>query len=539
MSEKMLEPNCTSNLTQENVIKMQEMQSSVHENEETNSVIECSGKTTLENVPAEIISHVNGSQSMNDKQLLSDDTAESFHRQHTELSFKHKIDDYTFTEPSADLPAYLPMDSEEPIAFTDSRCMWCQTATPENLGEQYNVGVIKYSSTTNPLLNKLRRSENGHPTGEADQQMPGRSDDPDIQKLSLCEHKQDAHKRQYARNETDNIIANVMSVKARQGSTETRSDPLAPPSTYKRGVIPNYLKERHARDNARNETEYQKINAVSVKAKQQSVETARDPLKPPPTYERGVIPKYLKERRARENARNETEYQKTNAVSVKAKQQSVETARDPLKPPPTYKRGVIPKYLQERRARENERNETEYQKTNAASVKAKQRSVETACDPLKPPPTYKRGVIPKYLKEYHNAENARNESDTRKTNVMSMKAKKISNETAHDPLVPPPSYKKGVIPKYLKERREAMQKEAKWNPDFPVLACPPGHDTQNDSYRNETLKMLKKRHSDLAQELRMLPVKTDIRMMYTKKTELTKKLKETENAMKAFCSMLN
>ncbi|XP_033611460.1 uncharacterized protein LOC117283118 [Cryptotermes secundus] len=436
MSEEMLEipdPKCTRNFIQENVIEFQEMQSSMRENEETNSVIEYSGRTTFENVPAEIISHINCSQLMNDKQIPSDDTAVSLHRQHTELSFKQKTDVSTSTEPSADFSAFMPVDSEEPIGFTGSRSVWCQTVGPENLDELYNVGVIKYSSTRNPLLIKSRHSENELPAGEVDQQMPRRSDDPDIQKLSLCEHKQDTHKSRHARNETDYIKENIMSVKARQRSIETRSNPLLAPSTYKRGVIPQYLIER----------------------------------------------------RQRENSKNETEYRKTNAVSVKPRQGSIETVRDPLKPPSTCK----------------------------------------------------RGIIPNNLKKDHETGSARNESNTKKTNVMSMKERHISAITAIDPLVPPPGYKKGEIPKYLKERREALEKEAKCKPMFPVLACPPGNVTQNDSYRNETLKMLKKRYSDLSQELRMMPVKTDIRMMYTKKIELTKKLKEARNAIRTFLEL--
>jgi hypothetical protein len=381
MSERMLEilePKCTSNFIQEDVIALHETQSSMHKNEETNSVIRCVGRNTSENVPAEIISQVNGSQSTNDKQILSDDTAESLHQQHTELSFRHKIDVSTSTEPSVELPAFFPVDNEEPIAFTGRRSMGCQAAGPENLDELYNVGVIKYSSTRNPLLTKLRHSEKGHPTGEMDQQMPGKSDDSDIQKLTLCEHKQCAHERQHARNKTDYIKANIMSIKPRQRSIET-SDPLAPPSTYKKGVVPKYLKEGRQRDKPRNETEYRKTTAVSVEARQGS------------------------------------------------------------------------------------------------------------------------------------------------------------NETASDPFGPPSTYKRGVIPKYLKERREALKKQEKMcKPNFPLLVCPPVHVIQNYSYRSETLKVLKKRYSDLAEELRMMPVKTDIRMMYSKKIELTKKLKETEKAIKMF-----
>lgn len=41
----------------------------------------------------------------------------------------------------------------------------------------------------------------------------------------------------------------------------------------------------------RPETDYIKMNVMSVKARQRSVEAAGDPLKPPSTYQRGVIPK--------------------------------------------------------------------------------------------------------------------------------------------------------------------------------------------------------------------------------------------------------
>jgi hypothetical protein len=42
-----------------------------------------------------------------------------------------------------------------------------------------------------------------------------------------------------------------------------------------------------------------------------------------------------------------------------------------------------------------QRPETDYIKMNVMSVKARPRSVEEASDPLKPPSTYQRGVIPK------------------------------------------------------------------------------------------------------------------------------------------------
>jgi hypothetical protein len=46
--------------------------------------------------------------------------------------------------------------------------------------------------------------------------------------------------------------------------------------------------------------------------------------------------------------------------------------------------------------------------------------------------------------------------------------------------------------------------------------------------------MLKKCYAGLVQELKMMSVKRDIRMMYNRKMELTKKLNKTEKAMKVF-----
>jgi hypothetical protein len=160
--------------------------------------------------------------------------------------------------------ASLPVgNASEPIAFTGNRSLACQAVDPRNLDEMYNVGVIKYSSTSKPLGTKLRRSKKRLSTCKVEQQigrtqlphnrihnaaggrlMPGRTDEPDIQKLPVCEHKQDVHEHQKARNETDYIKINIMSVKGRQRSVEAASDPSKLPSTYQRGVFPKYLIKR-------------------------------------------------------------------------------------------------------------------------------------------------------------------------------------------------------------------------------------------------------------------------------------------------------
>jgi hypothetical protein len=77
----------------------------------------------------------------------------------------------------------LPGDSEEPIVFTGTRSLGCQTVDPRNLEELYAMGVIRYSSTTKLSLSTIRRSEKRILTGGVEKKVPGISDDPDTQKL--------------------------------------------------------------------------------------------------------------------------------------------------------------------------------------------------------------------------------------------------------------------------------------------------------------------------------------------------------------------
>jgi hypothetical protein len=133
-------------------------------------------------------------------------------------------------------------------------------------------------------------------------------------------------------------------------------------------------------------------------------------------------------------------------------------------------------------------------------------------------------------------QNARTKKpDYIKRNVMSVRAMRTYIEAASDPLRAPSTYQRGVVPKYLKKRFEASQKEDRQCKRFvSVPACPSGDVILEDSHRKETLIILKERNSCLVQELRMMPFNTDIRMMYSRKVELTKKLKETEEAINVF-----
>lgn len=152
--------------------------------------------------------------------ILSDDVAESVHRQHTDLSRKATKEVASCMELSLDMSDISSADiASEPIEFTGNRSVGCQTVDPKNFDELYNVGVIKYPSTRKVPDIKLRHSEKKLPTFEMEQQtdrapspdnrihnaagdrlISDGSDDPDIEKLSLYEHKQDVHERQEAVN---------------------------------------------------------------------------------------------------------------------------------------------------------------------------------------------------------------------------------------------------------------------------------------------------------------------------------------------------
>ncbi|PNF27998.1 hypothetical protein B7P43_G13858 [Cryptotermes secundus] len=318
-------PKSRRNFILENVRHLREAQSYVCNKEEMNTVSGRPRTNKFENMPAKVPSYINGSQSKkkkkqstteasmrisgvselpcktlggirsgsvlprvgithkeharakdsipkrngpgrytNSAEILSDHVAESVHRQSTDLSRKVTKEVASCTELSLDMSDISSVDiASEPIEFTGSRSVGCQTVDPKNFEELYNVGVIKYPSTRKIPGTKLRHSEKKLPTFEMEQQtdraqsrdnrihnttgdrlIPDGSDDPDIQKLSLYEHKQDVHEHQEVGPGTDYIKMNVMSVKARQRTVEAASDPLKPPSTYQKGVIPKYLQER-------------------------------------------------------------------------------------------------------------------------------------------------------------------------------------------------------------------------------------------------------------------------------------------------------
>ncbi|XP_025991830.1 uncharacterized protein LOC105195387 [Solenopsis invicta] len=100
--------------------------------------------------------------------------------------------------------------------------------------------------------------------------------------------------------------------------------------------------------------------------------------------------------------------------------------------------------------------------------------------------------------------------------------------------VPPPNYRKGVVPKYLRERKEAQEKEQKAKAEALQSDCPEGHVPLPDHERKETLRLLKKNYQDYVNELNMMPIKTDTLRAQRRKIEIEKQLNKLEEGIKVF-----
>ncbi|XP_053610731.1 uncharacterized protein LOC128675375 [Plodia interpunctella] len=123
------------------------------------------------------------------------------------------------------------------------------------------------------------------------------------------------------------------------------------------------------------------------------------------------------------------------------------------------------------------------------------------------------------------------EMERNRSRINSILERKKDNK---DPYLPS-GYQKGVVPKYLRERKEVSNKETE-SPkvDDDQVICPPGHVTLPDTERKETLRMLRNSFAELVSELNKMPVKTDTLRMKNRKMELEKQLSKLEEGIKVF-----
>lgn len=97
----------------------------------------------------------------------------------------------------------------------------------------------------------------------------------------------------------------------------------------------------------------------------------------------------------------------------------------------------------------------------------------------------------------------------------------------------PANYRMGVIPKYIKNRKEVQEKVQKTKEEADPN-CPKGHLPLPDTERKETLRMLKKNYQDYVNELNMLPIKVDTLRAQRRKIEIEKQLNKLEEGIKVF-----
>ena len=102
-----------------------------------------------------------------------------------------------------------------------------------------------------------------------------------------------------------------------------------------------------------------------------------------------------------------------------------------------------------------------------------------------------------------------------------------------DPMVAPPSYQRGVIPKYLSKRKSEQAIASAKARDIDHN-CPPGHVSMPDAERRETLDLILKKYNDLISELNKMPVRTDTLKMKQRKIEIEKQLDKLEEGIRVF-----
>ncbi|XP_050301622.1 uncharacterized protein LOC126739839 isoform X2 [Anthonomus grandis grandis] len=92
----------------------------------------------------------------------------------------------------------------------------------------------------------------------------------------------------------------------------------------------------------------------------------------------------------------------------------------------------------------------------------------------------------------------------------------------------PANYQRGVVPKYLRDRKDDAslgEQDAE---------CPPGHVLLPEEERKETLRVLRQSYADRIQELNMMPVRNDTLKMRKRKMEIEEELKRIDGGIKVF-----
>lgn len=125
------------------------------------------------------------------------------------------------------------------------------------------------------------------------------------------------------------------------------------------------------------------------------------------------------------------------------------------------------------------------------------------------------------------------QKDFVKENAQVVFANRKDKEKPHAPPGNAPlNYKKGVVPKYIKDRKEELYRQAKSTEGDEK--CPEGHVMLPENERKETLRMLRQSYAELITELNMMPVRSDTLKIRNRKIELENQLKKLDEGIKVF-----
>ena len=137
--------------------------------------------------------------------------------------------------------------------------------------------------------------------------------------------------------------------------------------------------------------------------------------------------------------------------------------------------------------------------------------------------------------------NPKEETDFIKLNKQnSSTTSKIANKTNSNNINNPKpntsasNYRMGVVPKYIKNRKETLEKIEKAKTKELDANCPDGHVPLPDDERRETLRVLRKNYQEFVNELNMLPIKVDTLRAQRRKMEIEKQLNKLEEGIKVF-----
>ncbi|XP_031630015.1 uncharacterized protein LOC116345099 isoform X2 [Contarinia nasturtii] len=99
--------------------------------------------------------------------------------------------------------------------------------------------------------------------------------------------------------------------------------------------------------------------------------------------------------------------------------------------------------------------------------------------------------------------------------------------------VVPSSYRKGEIPKYLKEMKFREEERSRLM-SLVDVNCPPGHTVLTESERLESLNIAQKKYQDLIDELNHMSLTSKTLRIRNRQIEIEKELRQLDNSIQIF-----